>query len=628
MRSNALGWRASGSSTTSAFRSITQVLGLALKQVWKPLSPRSLLQFLQHPVSPIPRRLRGKLAEIVAAQPGIGSKAWNAFVAGLETDEQALVRDWLEQPRFDPADGAPIDMIMQRARAIAAWVARTIAGVDQEGQRRLYGAALAQSQALVAALDRIGAQGRLLIGRGELERIVDEILSLSGDPSTFAQAGHVTGVAHPSEVEPADEILWWDLRGSADLHTGPFSAAERDCLALAGAILPSPEQMVVWHREDFLRVVASARTRLVLVVHEREGGRHLLESLIEARLDGVASLQLESVMLDGEARLPGLDVLTVALPPRELPAVSARWQLPMASVVRARERESYSSLEKLFNHPHIWVLDYAAKLRAGRLAELPDGPLLYGNLAHGLFERFFEERTDWSTLADDEIAAWLDDAVPSLISQSGAVLAELGRGVDHQRVVTTLERALPALVAQLKAARVVTVRCEVAMAAPLVDDVELRGDIDLWVARADGATAVIDIKWGSEERRVELLASNAHLQLATYAYLVAHTTGSPWPEPAYFIVATANLLARTDAFFPDATVVDARSLEDERALWRRALASYRWRRSQLERGSIDVLVAGSEDDTREPPPDDALSVSEEPDRFDPYATLTGWRVVQ
>src|SRR5262245_53036957 len=47
----------------SRFRAVTQVLKLALALVWRPVSANLLLQFLIHPVGPLPRHVRDVLAD-------------------------------------------------------------------------------------------------------------------------------------------------------------------------------------------------------------------------------------------------------------------------------------------------------------------------------------------------------------------------------------------------------------------------------------------------------------------------------------------------------------------------------------------------------------------------------------
>ena len=69
----------------SRFRAVTQVLKLALSLLWRPVSPHLLLQFLIHPIGPLPRHVRDELATAVAEQPGLGGGKWREALARIET---------------------------------------------------------------------------------------------------------------------------------------------------------------------------------------------------------------------------------------------------------------------------------------------------------------------------------------------------------------------------------------------------------------------------------------------------------------------------------------------------------------------------------------------------------------
>ena len=70
--------------------------------------------------------------------------------------------------------------------------------------------------------------------------------------------------------------------------------------------------------------------------------------------------------------------------------------MPTGHTLAPRPVESYTSLERLIERPHEWVLEYPARLRPGRLADLPRGPLLYGRLAHRMLELYFAHHPDWA----------------------------------------------------------------------------------------------------------------------------------------------------------------------------------------------------------------------------------------
>ncbi len=160
---------------------------------------------------------------------------------------------------------------------------------------------------------------------------------------------------------------------------------------------------------------------------------------------------MDDALLEG-ATLDRIGVATRQLPVRTLPSPRRWWQLPDGVEIPRREVESYSSLAKLFDAPHGYVLRYAAKLRPGRVQDLSEGNRLYGNLAHRLFERYFSENVLWELLDTAARRAWFAQALPLLIEAEAAVLLEPGRGVEKQRVATTLERALVALIDHLRSA--------------------------------------------------------------------------------------------------------------------------------------------------------------------------------
>ena len=82
-------------SARSSARPVLQTLALALAVRWEPLDPRDLLAFLVHPVSPVNKRFRTKLAAIVAERPGIGGSEWNS---GIEEHREFLRKKFASDP--------------------------------------------------------------------------------------------------------------------------------------------------------------------------------------------------------------------------------------------------------------------------------------------------------------------------------------------------------------------------------------------------------------------------------------------------------------------------------------------------------------------------------------------------
>lgn len=625
----------------SRFRAATQVLKLALGLIWAPISPHLLLQFLSHSVGPLPRHARSTLAEAVASEPGVGGHAWEEAVGQIEqrmrerfgaTEETIKeltddIKVWLECDRYAPSEGAPTDIVIARTQRCATWLTSRLHGADAGSESDLFAAALGQSEALIAALAGLKSQGELSIGRIALEQLVDEVTGNAPDPGTFAQAGHVRATTEPATItQPWQTVIWWDLSPQT-LQVGyPWSDAELIELVANGVALPTPDEQVRARTRAWLRPILNARAQLILVIHDREEGYHPLWNQLTSLFENFNELRIEDELLGdhGRSAIPVLGVNTEPLAGKPLAAQRRWWDLPKDCGLSPRSQESYSSLQKLIYYPHEWVLNYPARLRPGRASDLTSGNRLYGNLAHRLFESFFESHADWVNLDAAALRHWLSDYLLRLVTQEGAVLCEPGFGVIRQQVIATLENAFHRLLSHLKQADIETVKAEYWTEAPF-QDIHIRGGIDLLLMSKAGREIVLDAKWGGQVYRGQELAENRHLQLATYAYLrKASGDADRWPYQAFFIISTGDILAQDTSIFPGAVAYPPETGEGVQALWKSMSETIYWRWDQLGTGQIEVNVAGTEPTDRSIPPESGMNTVVDPDNFDDFTWLTGW----
>ncbi len=621
------------------FRSATQVLKLALALVWKPVDPHRMLQFLLHPAGPVPRWVRWRLADAVAVSPGMGGPAWvraieriaqtqrERFEAGEEEVERVRsdIAFWLEAERHDPDRGAPVETLLSRTGRVSVWASKQSNTAESESEVAMFAAARSQAEALLTELTELRESGAQRIPRLELQRRIDEVTTSASDPSTYGEAGHARATTAPAAVTgPWPTVVWWNLARESAAISYPWSRRELHALRASGVHLPDIDDIVRRRSREWLRPLCNASERLVLVVHHDERGTHPLWTRIESLFDGMATVEIEPVLLEGGQTLEPLGIRTRELPLRHLRAPRRWWSLPPEFPVAPREVESYSSLAKLCDYPHGWVLQYAARLRAGRAAAVMDGTRLFGNLGHRLFEEFFRTRADWPTLPDEAVLAWVRSELPGIIEREGAVLLGHGRGVDHQRVAATLERALVRLLAHLRSAGMVEATVE-ARGEASFEGRRLTGTIDLMLTCGNGQRAVLDVKWAGEAYRGGLLEDNRALQLATYAYLQkSQDKSDAWPSGAFFILATGNLLAANRASFPDAIAHPSGDGSGTADLWERLRVTCDWRWEQLRQGRIEVVTDLTEPDEQSKPPDGGLRPVSGSDPYDDYLRLTGW----
>ena len=633
-----------GSSTTSRWRPPLQVLPLVLSLLWEPLDPHRLLEFLTHPICPLPGFVRHRLAEVVAEFPGIGGAAWSEAMAKLQEeaveraggDSQAAGRlaeridEWLGGNRFAPETGAPLSLVAERCAQVARWAASWAAAEAIDPPLRdLLLAATTQATQTQRTLDAMARAGQERIGKLQLERLLDQLTSHGVPvPGLVAECGHAHLVHGPGAVIEANErILWWNFLEPSLPHRWPWSQLELTQLAENGARLPAVEAQLQHLSNVWLRPVFAATRQLILAAPRTQGGEGGRHHPLRDRLEALTSqtipeLDVAKILGTRSKTLP-LTLSTQPVPPKTLPGPVRWWRVKAPkSLLAPREQESFSSLQSFVESPYQWVLRYKGRLRPAALSRIDDGSRQRGNLLHRFFERLFGPGGfPWKTADRKALAAWIEEAFPQLLVEEGANFLLPGRLKDRQELLETAQRTASTLLEHLRAAKVVAVELEKGVEGSFVGG-ELTGYIDMLLTNAKGEEAVLDLKWGSGSYRQKELKENRALQLALYARL--RKSGKRWPAQGYYILSEGRLLAQDRDFFPDAEVCSAAEGESAASLWLAFEKTWKWRRAQLDKGLIEVTVTGTEADKDSVSPTGALEVGEHNDRFNDFAALTGW----
>ena len=621
-----------GFNALSPWRPVLQVLPLACELLWKPLSPTALFQFLSHPMAPIPARIREKLAQTVAAVPGIGSTAWES------TLEQCLAREnensrnrqrdnlrfWLESARFSPQSGVDSATLSNRAQRVADWLMGVTETTADSSLKSLYFIALNQALEFIKAVERLKSHGRETLTRDHVLRLIEDVRG-NGSALTDRQAEVCPGQNRVFRAEhagafyfPMDQVIWWDCQASDPIHRWPWSRAERTALANNGVFLQSEDAQLEWLGKAWLRPVLSTREQCTIVLH-RDAERH------HPIWDQIACLAKNHPQLS-VADADTIDLLEIpqdTLQSRQLPQTYRWWQLDNDIDIPKRAFESYSSLNAFIYSPYQWLLRYSAGIRPGSVATVNDGNLLKGNLAHRLFEEFFNTHTNIVEVAPDDIPRWVDQHMPTLLQQQGASLLEPGRQAECERLITDLQQSLKVLTEHMQRAGVVQVEMERWQQGQFTGG-KLNGSIDLLVTCADGREAIVDIKLGGKKYRRDTLLAGNYLQLATYAQLRRAAGVKTTPALSYFIVSDAQLLSLDHDFFSQAERITPQSQENWRQFWRRFEHTWHWRRDQLDRGRIEVTITGTEPDADSSPGEQGLVLPAASDSFNDFRVITGW----
>ncbi|MBP9735503.1 MAG: PD-(D/E)XK nuclease family protein [Rhodoferax sp.] len=623
-----------GFSQSSAARPALQVLPLALGQLWNPLNLIGLLEFLTHPICPIPGMARTRLANMLTRSPGMGQgQAWDTALQDIQDACTKLdydwehvrhrIRVWLEHDHFEPAMGAPLEAVITRVQALADYFHGRTQETDP-AKRLAFISGQSQTLTCLRSLRALVLQGDSRINPQQLQTLLDQATSRgSANPLLVAELGACRGITSPgAATEAADHVIWWQLKAQSIPNAYPWSLREQTSLREAGVDLPAISDLLSQQAEHWQRPITAARRQLTLILPRAGSELHPLWLMLESLFDKQHPPKpqaLESLLTspDAAANPKGL----TAQPYQPLPAQKRMWQLPPSIAIARRETESFSSLESFLFNPYQWVLTYPAALKASSILDISDSFLLYGTLAHHLVEHYVTEPFAL-TQSNEEFLKWFEPAFDTLIADEGAILLMPGRNEDLASFRRKLCFAMQQLRAQLHAAHVIKVEPEVTVSGQFVGG-KIAGSADLLLTRKDGQQAIVDMKWSGGKKYPDKLALNRHLQLAIYGELQRQKTGQ-WPRLAYFILNSAELLATDQDFFPQARLVRKNAnVADEGAahLWERFLISWKWRRQQLDQGLIEVALEENDDSTA---PEDGMAMDILNQNYNDYRVLAGW----
>ena len=622
-----------GLTASSSARPVLQLLSLTLQLVLEPLDPQVLLQFLTHPVGPLPYRLCSALAGVVADKPGIGSAAWQKAIDDYftrlaeENPKQAVsqrkqLSEWLEINRY-PREAIPIVSINTQLQLLRRWLRGRESNIEHYSERQLYQQAIGQVDELDTAVAQL-AGDKASITADNLDDIMHQLRARGSQINgREAQVRHVTVLSDAGSFVPEfdagvfDTVIWLGVQ-EQPAHIWPWFQREQAALREQGVALPEHATLAVRASVQARRVFLAARERVLLVQLQRDKAAHpLLEKLHNLLGDDFAPQALSRLMTDPAPSMVPVQAI-------QLPLMQRWWQLNANVVSSDSVRWSYSRVSQLLSSPHEYVFNYLAKIRNDDLLTLSDGALLKGSLVHLLVEDFFNAHIDnWREPDDRALDVWARKHMENLIREQGAVLIQPGRHVEAEQFKDSAALALQRLLGHLRSVSVAKVEVEKKQQAAFGNG-EFIGYIDLLVTHTDGTETVIDMKWGGLTHRREEIRDNLAMQLATYGWLRRQNGAELWPDHGFYIIASTQLLMTNKHHFPLATEV---RMEDEGSLaqlWRSVEISLAWRQQQLCDGEIEVTIPSIAQDRELVPPTGGLVFPDSVAPWSDYTHLTGW----
>ena len=611
---------------TETAAALLELPALVLRCRIAPLDPQAWIEFLLHPISPVPSRLGHRLAEAIHNLPGHGPH-WDdalgkcvALIDATDTDAIAKLRqtyaDWIDAPLIAPT-ALTGPALADSLTSLGKWLASRAGGkksddANDASEWIIASRAVAQLESLL--------RSQAAITRIEVNRLLTEWHQSASPTSRFpGQVGSVTTVASPAQLlAPQDQIIWWRPAPSSTRRS-PWTRAESDWLSSHHLVLLDESKLALAAETSAARAVLFAGKSLTIYqVIQSEGGP-----------TGQAGILTRLISLCGHSIIvPARSLIaTEAITLRPLPPLRRWWNLDTPDLFPPRKEESFSSVSKVIDAPVDWVLEKHAKLSAGSIANFraSDSALRSGSVLHAAAEELFNHpEIKWQSASESAIQLFIAELFPRLLASQAALYLTPGYEAARTRLLHSAQQSLWRLVEILREAKITEVTLEQKIdAVPFIGG-QIGGRIDLIARRDDGQTAVIDLKLGGKTKRREELEKNRHLQLATYGHLMRQSKHTE-PATAFFILSNGGtLLTRNESFFPNTNPIPPQGdspASDWQECWQEFEEIYQWRRKQLDEGRIEGPVPGTE--ANDPPPIDRWAPPKDGNPYSSITNLTG-----
>jgi len=600
-----------GTDNRSKWRTVLQILPLAISTRWAPFDPQIFFEFLSLPQSPVAGSAARYFKNALLEHPGINGPLWEeAKQRSLQKyseqlDEKKLEPEnqkkryakfendlefWFNFKLFDPEKGITATAVIDICEQVSSWgYAR---GNLTGNQVFLSAARLADDVAQV-----VNHSGFELITKPQISRILDLVyadgmknmddVEETADWSVVSKPGQIWG--------KADTIIWWgfvNAEGPEDQI--PWTLAETAWMNKKHVAIEDPSRQKIRKARSWRLPIQFSASRLILVCPEQMGGETVaphplwdeIRSLLNLEDSDLQKITVKSKAMYSSDVLDVFDAKIKQIPVKQeaMPEYQPVWQVPAKSIT-FRDYESFSSMDTLIRCPLAWVFKYIAKIYSGGSSSVPDGNQMVGTLAHKIVEDLFDESRDWQPESAKKRALELFE---QMVPQMAAPLLQPGREIEHGRYKASLGNAVYNLIKIIRDSGLQHDESEKAVEKTFIKKPrKFSGRIDLCLKDKDGNDVFWDLKWTNRARyKRQELENDEALQLAAYSWLLAPDKVHPpnvYPPGGYYMLGQGELLSAPCSHLPDTCIVGD---IDFKTLWESAVDAYKKHMSSLINGTI------------------------------------------
>ncbi|NLJ18434.1 PD-(D/E)XK nuclease family protein [Globicatella sulfidifaciens] len=646
---NRRGVPGAGVDAASKWRPVLQVLPLTIDTYWDPIRVDRMMELLTIPTSPVPGKIRYRLANELASNPGVGGAGWlKSIEDGVQDYEETWIQDgyddkeiqkrrknlaekidlWIQHEFYDPNDGIPLEKITQICQKVSQWAVVNY----QLTNDFIYKKASQIAQDVLVGVQTLGVNK---VTQLQIARIIDSVLGEGAKLDSYQQeASQWEVVEHPGQIwGNADMVVWWGFnKGMEGPNLRTWTKVERAWLKNQGVYLLEEDvrrrrEAASWHQ-----AVQLTNRRLILIAPSKIKGeerpihplwdeiRHAIAN--ESSTVNLISFDASELRKQQSISLFRTNFVRTTLPKRTIPAPIRNWNVP-ENVVLPRAVESATSFESLVGCSLRWTFKYAANVRPGTILSLPNESIMLGNLGHAILETLLSEKMDWQ---EDEVRIRVGELFDDLTPKIAATLLEPENGIKRNETRIKLQISLQQFFKILNREGIKIKHTELELKKNWQDGVEFKGRLDLVGETATGKKVLFDSKWSRKPANYKERLQNLSIQLALYHWLLTDQEDEELPV-AYFMLRSGQFFSVPHEEFPSAFHVEGPSLIESKKVVQKSVSDV-W--AQLAKGTAiapgvpESKVSSSEDQAKEKA---FVGLIEPPCKFCEYQNLCGFRRV-
>lgn len=566
---------------------IIQLFKLGFSLFERPVNVNNLLSYLQLTMHPLPGKLRGKLASRLQKEGGRGEE-WEKiikefdFTVKKEKEGKEVKKnlrnekmEFLKPLEGENEAGISRDDVLSFSNALSDWAKkRQFSGQSLEKEIPQ----LTTLRGFCAALNRVLDDAEETIEQETLMKWVKNIYRPIRMGHSTAQCGSVNVIRNILGLMGSPEKLIWldcNYEGNEKYPYDFLNKNEIEGLQKNGVNIVSEAAMLKAVHDDRIRAIAKIQKELVVATAVRDGNELLHEHpfVAELKKHGCSVEPAPEITKDLE------EADCIGYPPQYYYHIQDGKDF-------TREQESYSSLEKLIQHPFDYVSDFFAGLSDYESGALPNMNTTLGKVAHLMIQTLTEDADydidKMQKLFDSKFDQYLNEA----LNATGAILLLQENRLELEDFTKKIKNSIPVLIEIIRQNELKPVACEKDVIADLKVIGNFKAVIDMLLVDQNGKKVVFDFKWSKTSNYREKLEKDSALQLELYRQALL-ANDEEFGGSAYYIFPDAKLLSYDSWKGPAGAVELIPAPADHDSLFKRIQNSFKYRKEELKDGNVE-----------------------------------------